>query len=169
MGGSTVTLSHLRMKWLFAYKIINVKGEKMMNLIIRKAKVADKDEIFSLVKDCTTSFKPEKDLFIESIKNILENDSALLLVAEVDNQVVGYSLGFIHYTFYANGRVAWLEEIMVNEKFRRKKIGESLIKGFEKWAKLKNSKLIALATRRAAAFYNSIGYEESARYFRKLL
>ena len=31
------------------------------------------------------------------------------------------------------------------------------------------AKLVALATRRAAEFYRSVGYEESATYFRKLL
>lgn len=141
----------------------------MMSLIIRKAKLEDKDEIFSLVKDFATSFKAEKDLFNESMNNLLESDSALVLVAEVDDRIIGYCLGFVHYTFYANGRVAWIEEIMVDENFRRKKVGEMLTNSFEEWAHSKNSRLVALATRRAEAFYTSIGYEESAKYFRKLL
>ena len=40
---------------------------------------------------------------------------------------------------------------------------------FEQWARSRGSKLVALATRRAAAFYLELGYEESAGYFRKLL
>jgi len=39
----------------------------------------------------------------------------------------------------------------------------------ESISKEKGSKLIALATRRAANFYKKNGYEESAAYFRKLL
>jgi hypothetical protein len=31
---------------------------------------------------------------------------------------VGYVLGFRHLTFYANGRVGWLEELVVREKYR---------------------------------------------------
>jgi hypothetical protein len=40
---------------------------------------------------------------------------------------------------------------------------------FEEWAKSKGAVLSALATRRAATFYQAIEYEESAAYFRKLL
>ena len=40
---------------------------------------------------------------------------------------------------------------------------------FEAWAAARGCRLVALATRRAAAFYGAIGYEESATYFRKIL
>ena len=33
----------------------------------------------------------------------------------------------------------------------------------------RGSRLVALATRRAARFYAALGYEESATYFRKVL
>ena len=58
---------------------------------------------------------------------------------------------------------------MVREDRRRKGVGEGLMNQFEQWAKTRGSKLVALATRRAAAFYLALGYEESASYFRKLL
>ena len=92
-----------------------------------------------------------------------------MAVAETEQQLVGYVLGFEHYTFFANGRVAWVEEIMVSETFRRQGIGELLMRDVEAWAVARGCKLIALATRRASAFYKAIGYEESAAYFRKLL
>jgi hypothetical protein len=40
---------------------------------------------------------------------------------------------------------------------------------FERWAAERGAKLVALATRRAAPFYQALGYQESATYFRKLL
>jgi hypothetical protein len=39
---------------------------------------------------------------------------------------------------------------------------------FERWAEGQGCALVALATRRAAAFYRAVGYEESAVYFRKV-
>ena len=39
---------------------------------------------------------------------------------------------------------------------------------FERRAAERGSRLVALATRRASAFYLGLGYEESATYFRKL-
>jgi len=62
-----------------------------------------------------------------------------------------------------------VEEIMVSEDVRRRGVGRELMESFEHWARSRRSKLIGLATRRAAPFYKSIGYDESATYFRRLL
>jgi len=137
--------------------------------MIRKANESDLEAIFELVKVFATSFQPEKSCFIYSFNFILQDEFANLFVAEHNNQVIGYALGFIHDTFYANGKVAWLEEIMVRDDFRRKDVGSKLMRFFEQDSKNKGCKLIALATRRASDFYSAIGYEESATYFRKLL
>lgn len=99
----------------------------------------------------------------------VENNSSCILVAEVDGKVVGYCLGYDHYAFYANGLISWLEEIYVLEEYRKLKIGRNLMESFEAWALERESKLVSLATRRASSFYNAIGYEESAIYFRKVL
>jgi GNAT superfamily N-acetyltransferase len=58
---------------------------------------------------------------------------------------------------------------MVDETYRNQGIGKKIMEYFEEWTKSRGSKLIALATRRAAPFYKGLGYEESAVYFRKLL
>jgi len=137
--------------------------------MVRKATSSDLDDIFELVQVFATSFKPEKTPFIHSFTQILQDKQAILLIAEQNNKTVGYCLGFIHATFYANGTVAWLEEIMVQKPFRRTGIGSELLRTFEQEAKSKACKLAALATRRAADFYCANGYEESAVYFRKLL
>jgi GNAT superfamily N-acetyltransferase len=136
---------------------------------IRKANLNDRDSLFLLVTQFATSFEPDRELFEFSFRNIVADDSACLLVAGAPGEVVGYCLGFDHYTFYANGRVAWVEEIMVKPELRRENIGTALMAAFETWAKSRESALIALATRRASPFYVALGYEESAAYFRKLL
>ena len=78
-------------------------------------------------------------------------------------------LGFDHDTFFANGRVAWVEEIMVDEDVRGRGVGKALMQAFEAWARGRDLKLVALATRRAGQFYLALGYEDSATYFRKML
>lgn len=138
-------------------------------MVVRKAALQDMDRIFELVKDFATSFNPQKELFLQSYKDMLSDKKVFILVADNGDKIVGYSLGFIHSTFFANGNVAWLEEIMVDDQFRRSGIGSKLIKAFEHKALEYDCKLVALATRRAAGFYSAIGYEESATYFRKLL
>ena len=58
---------------------------------------------------------------------------------------------------------------MVREDLRGKGIGKDLMKSVEAWAARRESRLIGLATRRAAPFYTAIGYEESAIFFRKMI
>jgi len=137
--------------------------------VIRRAVLSDREEIFPLVTAFATSFKPEKAAFDLSFHQIINDNSACLLVAEMETQLIGYCLGFDHYAFYANGRVSWIEEIMVCEDFRKKEIGRMLMNEFEYWSRYRDSKLVGLATRRAAPFYEALDYENSAVFFRKLI
>lgn len=142
---------------------------RTIETIIRRADLSDREGIFPLVKDFATSFKPEKKAFDFSLFQVINDESACLLVAEMDNRIIGYCLGFDHYTFYANGRVSWVEEIMVCEDFREKEIGRKLMNEFEDWSRSRDSKLVGLATRRAVPFYEALDYENSAVFFRKSL
>jgi GNAT superfamily N-acetyltransferase len=130
----------------------------------------DLDAVFELVNDFVTSFWLDRAAFEASFELLCADESAWLHVAEVEGEgVVGYCLGFDHFTFYANGRVSWVEEIMVDEEMRGLRIGRQLMDAFEVWAVERGSALVALATRRAGGFYTALGYEDSATYFRKLL
>ena len=140
-----------------------------MTTNIRPAQYADAQAVFALAQPFATSFVVEEQAFHRAFSALLASSQAHLAVAETARQLVGYVLGFTHYTFFANGRVAWVEEIMVSAAFRRQGIGQLLMQEFEAWAVAQGCKLVALATRRAAAFYQALGYEESAVYFRKLL
>ena len=140
-----------------------------MHVHVRDAVIADRPAVFECAKRLSTSFAVEENSFVHVYAEVLVSPQACLLVAEVDTQIVGYALGVDHLTFYANGRVAWVEEIFVSPDFRRHRIGDRLMQGMEAWATQRGAKLIALATRRAASFYKALGYEESATYFRKLL
>jgi GNAT superfamily N-acetyltransferase len=136
---------------------------------IRAAAPQDADAVLGLATAFATSFEIHPAAFGPAFSALLADTDAHLLVAEQDAQVVGYLLGFVHATFYANGQVAWVEEIAVDESCRRQGIGRLLMRQFEQWAAAHNARLVALATRRAASFYQSLGYTESASYFRKLL
>src|SRR5690349_10074526 len=117
---------------------------------IRPATPNDRDAIFDLSKSFATSFVVEREAFDSSFDALLQSDDSILLVATYKEQIIGYLLGFDHPTFFANGNIAWIEEIMVAENSRRQGIGRQLMASFESWAKLQQSKFVALATRRAA-------------------
>ena len=136
---------------------------------IRPAVSADADALFELVEQFATSFRPQREAFDMSLRTVEADPAAWLAVAEQEGEIVGYCLGFDHFTFFANGRVAWVEEITVRPDCRRQRIGAQLMAAFEEWARSRGARLVALATRRAAAFYAALGYEKSATYFRKVM
>ena len=121
-----------------------------MNIETRKIVLADSDQVFPLVESFATSFRPERKAFDHSLQHLLRDDSVLMNVSVYKNEIVAYCLAFDHYALYANGRVTWVEEIMVREDLRGNGIGRKHMQYVEKWAVSRNSKLIGLATRRAA-------------------
>ncbi len=135
--------------------------------MIRQADARDREAVLRLARDFATSFVVDEAAFRASFGALLCATNTLLLVAQVEEQVVGYVLAFSHETFYANGRVAWVEELMVDTHYREQGLGTALMHSVEEWAASQNCKLIALATRRAASFYEAVGFQASATYFKK--
>jgi len=137
--------------------------------LVRDALPDDLEAVMALAEPFVTSFTIDKSVFNKSYLQLLASPNAHLSVAELESKVIGYVLGFEHLTFYANGHVGWVEEIYVNETARMLGVGKLLMQHFEQWCATRECKLIALATRRAASFYQALEYVDSAVYFRKLL
>jgi GNAT superfamily N-acetyltransferase len=130
--------------------------------------------VASLAEGLAQSFAFSRLSFDACYPALLTAGHACLLVAVTGadaaaGDCVGYLLGFEHLTFYANGRVAWAEEVFVRGDLRGCGIGRALMTTFEEWARGRGCALAALATRRAAPFYRALGYQESVAYLRKLL
>ena len=135
---------------------------------IRRASADDADAVAGLAAELAQSFEFLREKFRENYPALLAAADACLLLAVNGHEPLGYVLGFRHLTFYANGPVAWVEEIVVRDRDRGRGTGKALMSAFERWAAAQGCALIALATRRAAPFYRALGYEESATYFRKV-
>jgi GNAT superfamily N-acetyltransferase len=136
---------------------------------IRRARADDADDVARLAAALAMSFEFSEARFREHYPSLLAADGACLLLAVNGPASVGYLLGFRHLTFYANGPVGWVEEIVVRDEERGRGLGRILMNAFEQWATTEGCTLVALATRRAGPFYRALGYEESASYFRKVL
>ena len=136
---------------------------------IRRAEVGDAEAVAGLAAGLAQSFAFSRDAFGLSYPTLLADGDACLLLAVDGETRLGYLLGFQHLTFYANGPVAWVEEVFVRGQERGRGVGRALMSAFEWWAADRDCALVALATRRAAPFYRALGFEESAVYFRKVL
>src|ERR1700756_3948077 len=100
---------------------------------IRRARPDDLEEVFELTLGLATTFRPEIDAFRKSFDHLIAQDDTLLLVVEESGRLLGYLLGFDHYALTANGRVAWIEEVMVQKDRRREGLGRQLMQQFEEW------------------------------------
>ena len=136
---------------------------------IRRADADDADAVADLAVGLAQSFTFSRLAFLRSYPALLAADDACLVLAVDGQERLGYLLGFEHLTFYANGPVAWVEEVFVRRQDRGCGAGRALMSAFEQWAATRGCALVALATRRAAPFYRALGYEESAVYLRKVL
>ena len=136
---------------------------------VRSARQGDAAAVARLAGELAQSFAFSREKFDLSYPALLASQDACLLVAAAGGDCVGYVLGFRHLTFYANGPVGWVEEILVRQEHRGRGLGRVLMSAFESWAAGQGCVLVALATRRAAPFYRALGYRESAAYLRKIL
>src|ERR1700684_2200358 len=97
---------------------------------IRLAAAEDGQQVFPLAREMATSFLVDEASFTVSFAGVLESDDAVVLVAEDGDEIVGYLLGVDHLAFYANGRVAYVEEVAVAEERRGQRIGRLLMDAF---------------------------------------
>jgi len=136
---------------------------------IREAQLEDCDALLPMAVDLATSFVVDSDTFRDSFRKCVSDESALVLVAEVDSSLVGYLLGSDHIAFFANGRVSGVEEIYVRPDHRGAGVGKALMHHFENWAETRDSTQVVVCTRRASKFYSALGYEDTATCFRNVL
>ncbi len=89
-------------------------------LEIRKSDAGDAEQIWLLVRDFATTFRPERPAFERALLDLLDRTDTLILVAVAEpGTIVGYLLGTYHETLFANGPVTWIEELMVSASRRR--------------------------------------------------
>jgi GNAT superfamily N-acetyltransferase len=136
---------------------------------VRPAVAADASAVAGLAGQLAQSFTFSRAEFDLNYPALLAEPNVCLLVATGGGDHLGYLLGFRHLTFFANGPVGWVEEILVSPGQRGSGTGRALMTAFEQWAAEHGCAMVALATRRAGPFYRAIGYEESAVYHRKIL
>jgi GNAT superfamily N-acetyltransferase len=100
---------------------------------IRRAGAGDAETVADLAAELAQSFPLSRTRFHVSYPALLAADGACLLLAAEGQERLGYLLGFQHLTFYANGPVAWVEEVLVRRQDRGRGIGRALMRAFEQW------------------------------------
>jgi N-acetylglutamate synthase-like GNAT family acetyltransferase len=96
-----------------------------------------------------------------------------LVVAELDNEVVGVASLHLSLSVEHDEPAAKLSAIVVDERHRGRGVGEALVKALEAEARERGCALIFLTTaerrKDAHAFYRRLGFQETGRRFAKSL
>jgi GNAT superfamily N-acetyltransferase len=113
-----------------------------MSVIIRTATLKDLPFIHNLVRELAI-YEKEENEFTATLA-MYENDFAenvfKSIVADVNGEIVGMVLYYLTYSTW-KGKMMYLEDFVVNEKFRGRGIGKLLYDAFIQDAKDKNCML----------------------------
>jgi len=136
-------------------------------IILKKTKKNYLKEIIDLLSENISNFKPKKNL------NLIWNDfkdqkHVFSFTAFYKGKIQGFgSIVFEHKI--RGGVVGHIEDIVVNKKCRRKKIGTKIIKKLISIAKKKKCYKITLQTKKQKEFYESLSFKKNGityqRYF----
>lgn len=149
-------------------------------MLIRKATINDlqkirelNNELFELELACFDKYLIKDWPLSDEGKIYFENaiKNSFVIVAEVDNKVVGYLLGEENNIPYYNFKIAELCNMCVDEKYRKLGIGKALYKEFEKhFTELGIIHFMVTASfknENAKTFYKKIGFTEANTTFIK--
>jgi N-acetylglutamate synthase-like GNAT family acetyltransferase len=136
---------------------------------IRSACAADAPALARLVAQL--GYPTSADALARRVDRLAESAADRLVVAELDSEVVGLAGLHVSLAVEYDEPAAKLSAIVVDERYRRRGIGEALVAAEEEEARRRGCRLVFLTTaeRRGDAhdFYRKLGYEETGRRFAK--
>ena len=115
-------------------------------MIIRKGVKKDIPQVFDLIKELA-EFENAHDQVTNTVKR-LENDGFGnqpvydLFVAESENKIIGMAITYFRYSTW-KGKNLYIEDLIINEKFRREGIGLKVFEELKKFAK--NTSCVGIA------------------------
>ncbi len=134
---------------------------------IRPLQPGDLDAVMKLHRELgwNPAFRADGSTLRQRLSALINEENALLLVAEHNKKVVGYIHGeIVTYLLFAGSEML-ISEVFVMEKMRGKGVGKALIEAMETEAvKQRCFRISVLNSRERESykrgFYPSLGYEE---------
>jgi len=140
-------------------------------MVVRPARPADADAVFSLVEQLGAAFVPVRGAFTVTFTAAVEGaddaDLFLLVAEDLDGAVRGYALTTVARLLSTNGMSAQLQEIVVDQHARGQDLGTELVHAVEAECIRRGVRQITVASRRAGGFYDRLGYSQNAEYMRR--
>jgi ribosomal protein S18 acetylase RimI-like enzyme len=138
---------------------------------LRDARAGDSVAVAELLGELSYPSSPSQAA--ERIERIAADPATFLVVAEVDREVAGFGALHVQNLVERDEPGCEVAGLVVGERFRRRGVGELLMRALEDEARARGGKVMVLnsAHRRADAhaFYEALGYEHTGRRYAKEL
>lgn len=139
-------------------------------MIIRQGRLQDSASIRNLLDQL--GYPQDSDSVIKAIENYYE-DGYYLLVAEIDDMIVGFSSLHWFDMFHMRGKMGRITAICIQDDLRSKGIGRNLMTASEDFLKSKGCVKVEVTTNvkrtLTQEFYAKNGYEINSKRFIKNL
>jgi GNAT superfamily N-acetyltransferase len=129
-------------------------------MLVRPAHIADADTLYAFASGLALDDAPEREAHERALRDALDDERSLVLVAEDGGRLVGSLVaGLLPMPLYG-ARLAFLQELFVEETARGGGAGRALMAAFDEWARSRGAAVEALGTSRprAMAFYERLGF-----------
>ena len=147
-----------------------------MNIRVANANDIDSNLLKLYIEGFNMHYEKKKDIFVkktnEELKNDLINDlkstEEIILVIEINNIIIGY----VKFKYNTKAtKFIWIDEIVIDNDYKKKGYGKTLITEVTKFAKENNCKRIELNcwsfNEDALKFYEKIGFVQQRIIFEK--
>ncbi|MDR1554336.1 MAG: GNAT family N-acetyltransferase [Prevotellaceae bacterium] len=145
----------------------------MNNFQIRFCTADDYALVFELLKQLWTDVQLNYETLQTVYENALKSDRQKLIIGLIDNKIIGFCSLTVKNSLWQSGNLGHIDELVVDENFRKYGIGKKLMDAITKIAKENNCKQTELSSafhrKEAHQFYENLGYEKRAYLFSKVL
>ena len=147
-----------------------IAEQHVREIRIRQASASDSSAVFELICDLEST-RFDYPRFEKLYVGNLSNDGIFYLVSEEEGEVTGFLSCHGQTLLHHMGKVFEIQELVVKESLRNRKIGELLVRKAEELVKQGGDRFIEVATniKREAAhrFYDRCGYARTHYKFTK--
>lgn len=137
-------------------------------LQIRKVKTRDQDFVYKSICELENE-ELNFEIFAAIFNENISNPNNLYLIAENDNEGLGFISFHTQNLLHHNGRVGEIQEFFINENHRGKGIGRQLIEKIMQYAEEHNLKSIEVTTNKRRVenvmIYENLGFTLSHNKF----
>lgn len=137
-------------------------------LSIRQATIDDVNELSDLISGPSSvenTFATENRKRKNALFMLMDNDAAVIYVAEIENRIVGMIIGQLVISTAAGGYSVLLEDLCIMKGLKKRGVRDALLHVLESWGKKKQSRSMQLVTEavthQGLAFFRKSGFELS--------